>query len=80
MIRRSSIVIVAALSLTGCPAATTAATAASAITSTLNVIRDVRALVCTAKLDPLFGDPRAGEQTYVPAPRDAAVEVVEADR
>jgi hypothetical protein len=58
-------------SLSGCAAGTAAAGVASAVQSTLTVIRDVRSLVCTAKLDPLFGDPRAGEETYAPVRHDA---------
>lgn len=62
-----------ALALSGCAGATAAAGVASAVQSTLTVIRDVRSLVCTAKLDPLFGDPRAGEETYAPVRHDAGV-------
>lgn len=75
-----------ALGVVGCTAATAAAGAASAIQSTLTVIRDVRSLVCTTKLDPLFGDPRSGEDTYEPThggPKDGgadAGDAGEADR
>ncbi len=63
-----------ALTLSGCAGASAAAGVASAVQSTLTVIRDVRSLVCTAKLDPLFGDPREGEDTYAPIRHDAGVD------
>jgi hypothetical protein len=63
-----------ALTLSGCAGASAAAGVASAVQSTLTVIRDVRSLVCTAKLDPLFGNPREGEDTYAPIRHDAGVD------
>ena len=67
----AALVALLALALSGCAGATAAAGVASAVQSTLTVIRDVRSLVCTAKLDPLFGNPREGEDTYAPVRRDA---------
>lgn len=62
------------LCLSGCAGTATAAGVASAVQSTLTVIRDVRSLVCTSKLDPLFGNPREGEDSYAPVHRDAGAD------
>ena len=70
-----------ALASVGCTAATAATGAASAIASTLTVIRDVRSMVCTTKLDPLFGNPRDGEDIYEPThsgPKDSGVDAADA--
>jgi hypothetical protein len=59
-------------SITGCPA-TTAAGVASAVADTLTVLKTARALICTTKLDPLLGNPRDGQPTWVVAtPHDAS--------
>jgi CheY-like chemotaxis protein len=66
------------LGLSGCAGASVASGAAAAVQSTLTVIRDVRSLVCTSKLDPLFGNPREGEDTYAPIRRDAGSDTADA--
>lgn len=51
------------LSLQGCAATSTAAVV-SAVEDTMNVLKTARALICTTKLDPLLGNPRAGQPIY----------------
>lgn len=51
------------LSLQGCAATSTAAVV-SAVEDTMNVLKTARSLICTTKLDPLLGNPRAGQPLY----------------
>lgn len=74
---RTAMLMLMLASITGCPA-TTAAGVASAVSDTLTVLKTARALICTTKLDPLLGNPRDGQPTWVErdsgAPTDAAVD------
>lgn len=51
---------------------------AAAVDTTLRVVKEARAIICTTALDPLMGDPRAGQPIYGRVPShespDAATE------
>lgn len=57
--------LVLALALTGCPGGGLVGVA-GAVKTTFDVIRQTRAVLCTPALDPLMGDPREGQPTWVP--------------
>lgn len=56
--------------LAGCGATSTSAVV-SAVEDTMSVLKTARSLICTTKLDPLLGNPREGQPTYVATPADA---------
>ena len=57
--------LVLALALTGCPGGGLAGVA-GAVKTTFDVIRQTRGVLCTSALDPLMGNPREDQPTWVP--------------
>ena len=59
--------LLAALAATqcGCGGAAGITGVAGAVKTTLDVLRQTRAVLCTSALDPLMGDPREGQPTWV---------------
>jgi len=62
---------VLALALTGCPGGSLAGVA-GAVKTTFDVIRQTRSVLCTSALDPLMGNPREDQPTWVP--KDASTD------
>ena len=54
-----------ALAQCGCGGAAGITGVAGAVKTTLDVLRQTRAVLCTPALDPLMGDPREGQPTWV---------------
>ena len=51
------------------------ANVAGAVKTTLDVLRQTRAVLCVPALDPLMGDPREGHTTWIPkTPADAGTD------
>ncbi len=62
-------VVCLALSQCGCGGGAGAMTGmASVVKTTLDVMRQTRAVLCVTALDPLLGDPRADQPTWTPKP------------
>jgi hypothetical protein len=59
------------LSLTGCGGAGAITGVAGVVKTTLDVLRQTRAVLCTPALDPLMGDPREGQPQWVQ--KDASI-------
>jgi len=58
--------VVVALAQCGCVGGAGAITGvAGAVKTTLDVLRQTRQVLCTSALDPLMGDPRADQPTWV---------------
>jgi hypothetical protein len=68
-------VLAAVISATGCGGASLADTA-RAVDQTLQAIKATRNAVCTSRLDPLLGNPRAGEPLYVAMDAGAALSIL----
>jgi hypothetical protein len=62
--------LLAALAATqcGCGGAGAMTGMASVVKTTLDVLRQTRAVLCVTALDPLLGDPRADQPTWTPKP------------
>jgi len=63
----AALALLAALAATqcGCGGAGAITGVAGAVKTTLDVLRQTRAVLCTSALDPLMGDPRADQPTWV---------------
>ena len=62
-------VVCLALAQCGCGGGAGAMTGmASVVKTTLDVMRQTRAVLCVTALDPLLGDPRADQPTWIPKP------------
>ena len=62
-------VLAIAMSQCGCGGGAGAMTGmASVVKTTLDVMRQTRAVLCVTALDPLLGDPRADQPTWTPKP------------
>jgi len=63
----AALALLAALAATqcGCGGAGAMTGMASVVKTTLDVLRQTRAVLCTSALDPLMGDPRADQPTWV---------------
>lgn len=58
-------VVLLALAQCGCGGAGAITGVAGAVKTTLDVLRQTRAVLCTPALDPLMGDPREGQPQWV---------------
>lgn len=58
-------VVLVALAQCGCGGAGAITGVAGAVKTTLDVLRQTRAVLCTPALDPLMGDPREGQPQWV---------------
>ena len=61
-------VVLLALAQCGCGGAGAMTGMASVVKTTLDVMRQTRAVLCVTALDPLLGDPRADQPTWTPKP------------
>lgn len=61
-------IVLIAVAQCGCGGAGAITGVAGAVKTTLDVLRQTRAVLCTPALDPLMGDPREGQQTWIPKP------------
>lgn len=63
----AALALLAALAATqcGCGGAAGITGVAGAVKTTLDVLRQTRAVLCTSALDPLMGDPRADQPQWV---------------
>lgn len=61
-------VVLLALAQCGCGGAGAITGVASAVKTTLDVLRQTRAVLCVTALDPLLGDPRADQPTWTTKP------------
>jgi len=60
--------LVVLIALHGCGGAGAITGVAGAVKTTLDVLRQTRAVLCTPALDPLMGDPREGQAEWIPKP------------
>ena len=71
-----AVLLALAASQCGCGGAGAITGVAGAVKTTLDVLRQTRAVLCTPALDPLMGDPREGQPEWIikdaGAPADAA--------
>ena len=65
-----TVLLALAASQCGCGGAGAITGVAGAVKTTLDVLRQTRAVLCTPALDPLMGDPREGQPQWVQ--KDAA--------
>ena len=63
-------IVLVAVAQCGCGGAGAMTGMASVVKTTLDVLRQTRAVLCTPALDPLMGDPREGQPQWVQ--KDAA--------
>ena len=63
-------IVLVALAQCGCGGAGAITGVAGAVKTTLDVLRQTRAVLCTPALDPLMGDPHEGQPQWVQ--KDAA--------
>lgn len=68
-------VLAAVIASAGCGGSTLADTA-RAVDQTLQAIKATRNAVCTSRLDPLLGNPRAGEPLYIAMDAGAALSIL----
>ena len=61
-------VVLVAVAQCGCGGAGAMTGMASVVKTTLDVMRQTRAVLCVTALDPLLGDPRADQPTWTPKP------------
>ena len=61
-------VVLLALAQCGCGGAGAMTGMASVVKTTLDVMRQTRAVLCVTALDPLLGDPRADQPTWTTKP------------
>jgi hypothetical protein len=68
--------LLAALAATqcGCGGAGAMTGMASVVKTTLDVLRQTRAVLCVTALDPLLGDPRADQPTWTPKDASTAAD------
>ena len=61
-------IVLVAVAQCGCGGAGALTGMASVVKTTLDVIRQTRAVLCVTALDPLLGDPRADQPTWTTKP------------
>ena len=61
-------IVLVAVAQCGCGGAGAMTGMASVVKTTLDVMRQTRAVLCVTALDPLLGDPRADQPTWTPKP------------
>lgn len=71
-------VVLVAVAQCGCGGAGAMTGMASVVKTTLDVMRQTRAVLCVTSLDPLLGDPRDGQPTWTTKPTADASTTIDA--